>query len=116
MAGLQLPMALIIAVQQSRPTRPARHGAALDLLGSFNRAIGNDPLSGRIVSRMARRFIFTSLRFKNVYRVDMQDGTPGDQQTLFSDIKERLRDIRTAPDRSLISWLRREWHYLAGFA
>ena len=43
----------------------------------------------------------TSLRFKNVYRVDMQDGTPGDQQTLFSDIKERLRDIRTAPDGSL---------------
>ena len=43
----------------------------------------------------------TSLRFKNVYRVDMQDGTPGDQQTMFSDIKERLRDIRTAPDGSL---------------
>ncbi|MEC7721358.1 MAG: PQQ-dependent sugar dehydrogenase, partial [Pseudomonadota bacterium] len=43
----------------------------------------------------------TSLRFKNVYRVDMQDGTPGDQQTLFSDIKERLRDIRKAPDGSL---------------
>ena len=43
----------------------------------------------------------TSLKFKNVYRVDMHDGTPGDQQTLFSNIKERLRDIRTAPDGSL---------------
>ena len=31
----------------------------------------------------------------------MQDGKPGAQQTLFEDINERLRDIRTAPDGSL---------------
>ena len=43
----------------------------------------------------------TSLRFKNVYQIDMQDGKPGAQQTLFEDINERLRDIRTAPDGSL---------------
>ena len=43
----------------------------------------------------------TSLRFKNVYQVEMQDGQPGTQQTLFEDINERLRDIRTAPDGSL---------------
>ena len=43
----------------------------------------------------------TSLRFKNVYQIDMQDGKPSAQQTLFEDINERLRDIRTAPDGSL---------------
>jgi len=43
----------------------------------------------------------TSLRFKNVYHINMQDGLPGEQKTLFADIKERLRDIRTAPDGSL---------------
>lgn len=43
----------------------------------------------------------TSLRFHNVYHIDMNDGLPGAQQTLFEEINERLRDIRTAPDGSL---------------
>ncbi|EJW20635.1 hypothetical protein IMCC14465_15220 [alpha proteobacterium IMCC14465] len=43
----------------------------------------------------------TSLRFKNVYHVDMQDGLPAQQKTLFGEINQRLRDIRTAPDGSL---------------
>lgn len=43
----------------------------------------------------------TSLRFRHVRHVEMEDGRPVAQKTVFETIGERLRDIRTAPDGSL---------------
>ena len=40
---------------------------------------------------------------KSVRRVPLRDGVPGEQEILFTEIGERLRDVREAPDGSL--WL-----------
>jgi len=43
----------------------------------------------------------TALKEKSVRRVPMTDGAPGPQETLFTELGERLRDVRTAPDGAL---------------
>jgi len=42
-----------------------------------------------------------ALKEKSVRRVPMADGAPGPQETLFTELGERLRDVRTAPDGAL---------------
>ncbi|HUD34989.1 MAG TPA: PQQ-dependent sugar dehydrogenase [Variovorax sp.] len=42
-----------------------------------------------------------ALKEKSVRRVPMTDGAPGPQETLFTELGERLRDVRTAPDGAL---------------
>lgn len=43
----------------------------------------------------------TALKEKSVRRVPMQDGRPGTQETLFTELDERLRDVRAGPDGAL---------------
>ncbi len=42
-----------------------------------------------------------ALRAKEVRRIPLQDGQPGDQETLFTELNERFRDVRTGPDGAL---------------
>ena len=43
----------------------------------------------------------TSLVFRDVWRVDMDDGVVRGEERLFGELGERLRDIRTGPDGAL---------------
>ncbi|RZL96942.1 MAG: PQQ-dependent sugar dehydrogenase, partial [Variovorax sp.] len=39
-----------------------------------------------------------ALKEKSVRRVPLADGVPGPQETLFTELGERLRDVRAGPD------------------
>lgn len=43
----------------------------------------------------------TALKEKSVRRVPMQEGRTGTQETLFTELNERLRDVRAGPDGAL---------------
>ena len=43
----------------------------------------------------------TALKEKSVRRVPMEKGRPGTQETLFTELGERLRDVRAGPDGAL---------------
>lgn len=43
----------------------------------------------------------TALKEKSVRRVPLAGGVPGPQETLFTELDERLRDVRAAPDGAL---------------
>lgn len=43
----------------------------------------------------------TALVERSVRRVPMRDGVPGEQETLFTELGERIRDVRTGPDGAL---------------
>lgn len=47
--------------------------------------------------------LVAALRERSVRRVPMQDGTPGTQELLFTELNERLRDVRSGPDGAV--WL-----------
>jgi len=43
----------------------------------------------------------TSLIYNKVIHIEMRDGVPGQQSDMFSEINDRLRDIRTGDDGAL---------------
>jgi glucose/arabinose dehydrogenase len=47
--------------------------------------------------------LVAALRERSVRRVPMPDGTPGTQERLFTELNERLRDVRSGPDGAV--WL-----------
>src|SRR5690606_25186444 len=46
-------------------------------------------------------FFVSALAEESVRRVPMQDGRPGEQDILFTELGERIRDVRTGPDGAL---------------
>ncbi len=56
---------------------------------------------GRMFPRWRGSLFVSALVEKSVRRIPLKDGQPGEQEILFTELGERLRDVREGPDGSL---------------
>lgn len=56
---------------------------------------------GDLLPQWYRDFFVAALAEKSVRRVPMEDGEPGEQEVLFEELDQRIRDIRTGPSGAL---------------